>query len=323
MTRSVIQDVDYAGIYSCALTIRYANSGDNQILFNTMSNAGRDVLQLYGAKRDTVMYNDMSFVGRLCHDLGITYQWGRDGQGTRIAYNWVHDNLSGGPGIYHDNYCSDFITDHNVIWNCGNDTGVRLNRPNRKMQVYNNTLFSCSDIDSYHYNQYPSYMPGYWSSGGYGNVWEEYLTNNLSLAGSPGSQLVDYANNDFRLQGGSVVIDAGLEVPPFTDGWQGFAPDRGAYEDGLNQWTAGHNGVAVVIPDPPPPDTNAPAVTALSPSDGATNIARNADLIVTFDESVAAGPGLITPTNLTDATQSTIHVTAEPPVTFRRQTKTI
>ena len=88
------------------------------------------------------------------------------GEGTRIAYNWVHDNRSHGPGIYLDNYCQNFVVDHNVIWNCG--AGIRVNGPAKGHRLYNNTLFNCRDIGTRLYNQWPNHTPGYWTAGGYG-----------------------------------------------------------------------------------------------------------------------------------------------------------
>jgi len=38
---------------------------------------------------------------------------------------------------------------------------------------------------------------------------------------------------DLRLRPGSVAIDAGTELPNITDGFQGRAPDLGAYESGI------------------------------------------------------------------------------------------
>jgi len=52
----------------------------------------------------------------------------------------------------------------------------------------------------------------------------------------------------------------------------------------------------------PPPDTTAPTVTDLDPTDDASGVLVVRDLVVTFDEDVVAGPGNITVTNLTAAT---------------------
>ncbi|HVQ16809.1 MAG TPA: hypothetical protein VMS40_24570, partial [Vicinamibacterales bacterium] len=46
------------------------------------------------------------------------------------------------------------------------------------------------------------------------------------------SQLYDPAVVDLRLREGSVAVDAGVELPGITDGFQGRAPDLGAYELG-------------------------------------------------------------------------------------------
>ncbi len=58
-----------------------------------------------------------------------------------------------------------------------------------------------------------------------------------------------------------------------------------------------------------PPDTTAPIITNLSPSDGVTNAPKNGSLVVTFSEPIGVGTGNITMENLTDATQFTIAIT--------------
>jgi hypothetical protein len=239
VSRCVIRYMDYSATYSCPLSIK-GSTGGNQILFNTMHDTARDIIQLYGAHSDILMYNHMYRSGRLCHDLGITYQWGRDGQGTVLAYNYIHDNLapSPNPGIYNDNYSKGFSHHHNVIWNC--EAGIRLNAPHDDIRVYNNTLFQCSDIGTFTYNQYPKHLPAYWT---YGNVSHREIRNNLFLGANPGTQLVNVAQKDFRLQAGAAAIDAGTAIPRITDGFRGAAPDLGAYESGINApWTPGHAG---------------------------------------------------------------------------------
>ena len=60
---------------------------------------------------------------------------------------------------------------------------------------------------------------------------------------------------------------------------------------------------------PSGPDITPPAVSTLTPADGATGVAAASNLVVTFSESVAVGTGNITIKNLTDNTQSTIAIT--------------
>ena len=104
-------------------------AGKNRVWFNTIRRTGRDCIRLLGASADDIRYNDISDSGLMCKDLELVHVYGRDGQGTRIAYDWFHDNRGKGPnpGIYFDNYCRNFIVHHNVIWNC--EAGVRVNGP--------------------------------------------------------------------------------------------------------------------------------------------------------------------------------------------------
>ena len=41
----------------------------------------------------------------------------------------------------------------------------------------------------------------------------------------------------------SPLVDAGVSVPPYTDGHVGAAPDIGAYERGGDRWVAGCVGL--------------------------------------------------------------------------------
>ena len=202
---------------------------------------------MYGAFADDIRYNDISEAGLLCNDNGLIYVWGRDGKGTRIAYNWIYNNRSQtNPGIYLDNYCSNFIVHHNVIWNC--EAGVRVNAPARGHQVYNNTLFNCRDIGTHTYNQWPNHTPAYWTENGYGNIHEFATANNLFLNSNPDAQLADAGNRKFWLKEGAPAIDAGQHIPGFTDGFAGTAPDLGAYESGWVDWVPGKNGRAAQPP---------------------------------------------------------------------------
>jgi hypothetical protein len=243
--RNTIRDVDYSGTYGCGVSL---NGRQTVLSWNHIYNAGRDLVQLYGSNADQIRYNDIHHAGLLCHDLGLIYVWGHNGQGTRIAYNWIHDNVEAGgahPGVYLDNYCRNFIVDHNIIWNCGSgaalDAGIRINAPAAGHQIYNNTLFFCDDVGTHTYNQYPSYNPDpqFWTS----SIYKFDNRNNLFLGANPAGQLLDYAHNDFRLKPGAGAIDAGSSISGFTDGYTGTAPDLGALEANTpTNWWPGVSG---------------------------------------------------------------------------------
>ncbi|MFK7911307.1 MAG: Ig-like domain-containing protein [Akkermansiaceae bacterium] len=71
------------------------------------------------------------------------------------------------------------------------------------------------------------------------------------------------------------------------------------------------------------PDLTDPDVSSRNPSNGAPSIDINSDLILTFDEDIAAGSGFITIKNLTDGTQSTINITDATQITISGDTLTI
>jgi hypothetical protein len=66
-----------------------------------------------------------------------------------------------------------------------------------------------------------------------------------------------------------------------------------------------------------------PAISNLSPADGSVNVALDAVLSVTFNESIAAGSGLIALKNLTDGTQISINITDGTQVSISGSTLTI
>jgi len=237
ITRNWIYNTDYSGTYACGIALH--SSGDT-VTFNTVYSSGRDIIRPEGTRSD-IRFNDLSFPGLLCKDLGVTYQWGINGGGTRIAFNWVHDNTSTNnpysPGVYIDNWCRNFIVDHNVIWNCHSFDGILINGPSTNHLIYNNTLFNCENIGTHPYDQWPSPNPdpAYWTS----DVYTYCASNNLYLAAAPQAQLHNWTNNDFRLITNAPAINAGTVIPGFTDGYMGSAPDLGAYESGVLPWGAG------------------------------------------------------------------------------------
>jgi len=259
ISRNLIYNTDYSGTYACAIALH----GDREVVtFNTARTSGRDIVRPEGAGSD-IRFNYLSDPGCLCKDLGVTYCWGINGQDaggvrSRIAYNWVHDNSSTNDplrmGIYLDNWCANFIVDHNVVWNCPTFTGIQVNGPSLNHLIYNNTLFYCDNVGTHPYDQWPSPNPNpaFWTN----DIYQYSASNNLFLAASPQTQLVNWTNRNFQLKTGAAAIDVGLVIPGFTDGYEGSAPDLGAYETGCLPWTAGLD--------------SAPALAASSAAGGTT-----------------------------------------------------
>lgn len=217
----------------------------HNLIGNTLRTSARSILVHRFSDSTNIKYNHLHDCGLMCNDLGLTYSYHTNGGGSEIAYNWVHDNHASGAafGIYLDNYDSNYVVHHNVVWNCSN--AIQTNKPAVNHEIYNNTAWYCSNAQ------------GAWGYAGT-EIENQFVINNLSdkpwnigtifqtnlTTNNP--QFVDPANGDFRLQEGSPAIDYGTHIPGITDDYVGGAPDAGAYEFGGEDWVAGSD---VEIPD--------------------------------------------------------------------------
>jgi alpha-L-fucosidase len=217
----------------------------HKIKGNTLRTAARSILVHRFCDSTDIKYNDLYNCGLTCDDLGLTYSYHTNGGKSEIAYNWVHDNHASGTasGIYLDNYDSNYIVHHNVVWNCA--YAIQTNKPAVNHEIYNNTVWNCANA--------------LWAWGREGTKVENQLVfNNLSdkplnigtvfktNLTTDNPMFVDPENDDFHLQEGSPAIDFGTAVPGINDGYVGIAPDAGAYEFGGNDWSAGSD---IQIPD--------------------------------------------------------------------------
>ncbi|HEY2587637.1 MAG TPA: right-handed parallel beta-helix repeat-containing protein [Tepidisphaeraceae bacterium] len=139
----VIGDVDTIGADEAGVTTLGSNE---QVLNNTIFNCGRSgVVSRYTAA-STIAHNRIYACGLLTTDLGGIYAFETDGQGTRIEYNKIseiHTVAYRGVGIYLDEGCSNYVVDHNVVWDV--DTGVKLNPVSENNLVQNNTFAGSAD----------------------------------------------------------------------------------------------------------------------------------------------------------------------------------
>ncbi|HZG74217.1 MAG TPA: fibronectin type III domain-containing protein, partial [Paenibacillus sp.] len=221
--------------------------------YNTMYDVGRSVIAHSAANNVKMRYNHMFNAGVYTMDNGMTYTYGTDGNGTEIAYNLVHDNLSQhlGNGIYLDNGTSNYIVHHNISY--GMNNALHLNDPSNNNKVYNNTLGGsnhsvgalCGNFDNTELVN---------------NIFINSVEITLTQPGICGDQtlpgfannvyettdakFIDPANHDYRLLSSSPAIDFGQARAPYTNGYVGSAPDAGAYERGATPWIAGASNAA-------------------------------------------------------------------------------
>ena len=250
VTRCLVEDINYAGTYGGGITVA---GGDAHVTFNTVRRTGRDCIHLakgrpgdqMGAR---ILFNDCSFPGRICKDVGILYVFGMDGSSnasgkTRIAYNWFHDHPAPrpAPGIYLDNYTRNFLIDHNVVWNVPNDAGIRVNGPSADCGIYHNTLFRTHGIGAFTYRRFETDNPEptFWTGKDH---YSFDSRNNLHPGDDTALQLTAPDRFDFTLKAGAAAIDAGKTIPGIETEVIGKAPDLGACEHGGVPWKPGHQG---------------------------------------------------------------------------------
>jgi hypothetical protein len=116
-------------------------SGNNhRVLHSTLSKSARSVLVHRKLRNSKILYNEIAEGGLLNDDLGLTYTYDTDGNGTEIAFNWLHDNYAPhfGGGIYLDNNHKNFKVHHNVVWNCF--VAMVINQKAENDAIYNNSF---------------------------------------------------------------------------------------------------------------------------------------------------------------------------------------
>jgi hypothetical protein len=266
-----IYDANWQG-WECA--VLSMNGGGHVVRGNTMHDAQRSVIlctNKFGMNppKDPwfIEYNELYNAGLAKTDNGVIYCFLTDGVGSVISHNWIHDNYNGydsklhsGSGIYLDNYSSNFIVHHNVVWNMTEGhtaTGIRANNPESQIynhgfwpnahQIYNNTMFNCNKaINSPDRDWNGTKGQPYWKGTKlYNNILLSDITFGPATTGNnyTGSNpmFADTAKHDFRLKKGSPCVNTARVIPGITDGYKGSAPDIGAYEVGGDNWIPGVN----------------------------------------------------------------------------------
>jgi hypothetical protein len=241
---NVIHDTGYMGTDTAAVTMACTScpgeSSGHLVAYNTIYRTGRSAMLLRETKDSRVLHNDISYAGFLLTDLGMIYTWNTDGDGTEIAYNLIHDTEAKdlGIGIYLDNGSSNFIVHHNVIWNV--EDALRLNLPSTDNLVINNTLLgSRYSVDAWgpKKDMTGTEIDNNLAPDGFHNI-SYGASRNTNLVGQ-NPKFQGPTKHNYMLQSSSPAIDQGVTKSPYTDGYQGSAPDLGAYEYGSAAWLAG------------------------------------------------------------------------------------
>ena len=214
---------------------------------NTLCNAGRSLIVHRHLVRSKITYNHLFNAGLLCRDLGMTYTYQTDGEGTEIAYNLIHHNFAPGSGgcvgIYLDDFSRGHVVHHNVVFQV--NEAIALNPPkSQRNLILNNTLSALANCISMSTSR-PQDLTGTIIRNNIfrGGVMPldkmPNVTLDTNLAQDQDPLFVAAGRGDFHLTEQSPALDAGKEMPPWTDGFVGRAPDLGAFERGAQSWKAG------------------------------------------------------------------------------------
>ena len=133
----LVEDCNWMGIDCAPLNI---TGNNHRVTQSTFSKTARSVLVHRKLSHSKILHNEISEGGILNDDLGLTYTYDTDGNGTEIAYNWLHDNYAPhfGGGIYLDNNHKNFQVHHNVVWNCF--VAMVINQKAKNDLIYNNSF---------------------------------------------------------------------------------------------------------------------------------------------------------------------------------------
>jgi len=242
---------------------------------NTLYHGGSSLL-VYHAADSIVEYNHIYDGGLACKDVSLIYGCWPFSRSSVVRYNWVHGCMTdgytgrgghGGIGIRADDQSRNNIFHHNVVWDCGQIGIIMKGEDNR---AFHNTVFGIGEASSPQLDiifdkvaEPVKIWAVQWPQLQRQNFWSEAVNNiSRNLVGSHKTEnqladserihhnlrgkdakpfLKDPAKFDFRPVAGSPLLDAGVPIPNYNDGFKGKAPDLGAYETDAEPWTAGAN----------------------------------------------------------------------------------
>jgi hypothetical protein len=250
---NTISNVDYLGSYAAGINLV---GSDEVIQHNTVFATGRSDLNIDDKVASRVVagsdisYNDFSDYSNLVTDDGAIYICCFDDlKGTTIHHNVLHDpnpfGASFGPGIYVDNSAFDATIYDNVAYGTTTEGLVLFNGEGSKgNRVYNNTTGTDTNAVTMFGSTYSDMVV----ENNIGNVDSKpgvTASHNLPYATDP--LFTSPATHDFSVRAASPARNAGVVVPPATDGYRDRKPTLGAYQYGVKPWVGGATPAQTVV----------------------------------------------------------------------------
>ncbi|AUC74947.1 T9SS type A sorting domain-containing protein [Olleya sp. Bg11-27] len=247
-----IHDFDFLGSYDAPIMAR--GGKNSKILRNNISRGGRDGIQIVN-KNSEVAWNDISRSNLIADDCALLYTINK-GLNMDIHHNWFHDaegrgELKKAAGIYLDNDAENVRIYRNVVWNV-EWTNIQINWNGKDIDIFNNTLVKADGgtMGAWHKagtaftnvkvwnNITDTYRTDQGGNQETEGTWEPQSNKQNNLVDQ--TSFVNFNANNYRLNNGTVAVDAGRVISGYTDSFIGVAPDVGAYEVGDN-WIPGPN----------------------------------------------------------------------------------
>ncbi len=265
---NIVQYFNTIGIHAHLLN---SQGTGNKILRNSFYGSARDGVKVTGDDSEFA-YNHVQKCLISGADGGLFYVTGRSiPKNIELHHNWFNDAYGAehagykATGIYLDNNAAGYIVHHNVVWDV-EWAGLHFNWNAIENEIYNNTFWKVGKPDealinswvpkrneiqtnvkdNILYNNFSDVRP-WWDSGD----GKKYRVDEKEFMGPEADNVFEnneqFAEIPFSIEKGQVfvplknapIIDKGRTIEKITDGYEGQAPDLGAYEFGSKYWEAG------------------------------------------------------------------------------------
>ncbi len=253
ITNCWIHHHDLLGNYESAILARGTN---NTYSYNTIHDTGRDGINLQGSKGVDISYNNIYNTSMMTDDSGTVYACCANFGDGKIHHNWFHDggrsdNDQYGPGLYDilmyiDDHATNIDVYYNLLGPSDGGYAIMTNGECKNIDIINNTMWGMEGHNHITFDELTNVrvwnnVVEYFGIDEYRDKEHWWGTSIVSNYEVDAGEFKDEPNFNLRLDSGSSLIDAGRVLSPYTDGYNGSAPDAGCFEYDDTSFPVGHD----------------------------------------------------------------------------------